>query len=68
MKRDTRNWILAYIKEHTRVFGCAPTVRQIARACDLKSTSTVVYHLDILQAQGKLMRRRYKRRGITLTI
>lgn len=47
------DFIRQYIAEH----GFAPSVREIARAIDIKSTRAVQYHLDILVRDGLLERR-----------
>lgn len=54
-------YIEAYIEEHQY----APTVREMARACDI-AQSTVVYHLEVLEQAGRLRRSRYKSRGLRL--
>ena len=55
-------FIEAYITEHQR----SPTIREIARACGKISTSSVSYHLDKLEAQGRIIRSWYKSRSIRL--
>ena len=51
------DYICAYMVQH----GYAPTVRTIGQACHL-SPSTVVYHLDKLEAWGWLTREPHERR------
>jgi repressor LexA len=51
-QRETLNWVKSFIQEH----GMPPTVREIGRAFDIKSSSV----FDLLQA---LERKGYLRRG-----
>lgn len=55
------NFIEAYIEQH----HSSPSVREIASACSV-SLSTVVYHLQDLEQEGRLRRSRYKSRSIRL--
>lgn len=62
LAKSIYEFIEAYIQEHQY----APTMREIARACGKISTSTVSYHLDALEAQGRIIRSWYKSRSIRL--
>jgi SOS-response transcriptional repressor LexA len=55
-------FIESYIQEHQY----SPTVREISKACGKISLSTVNYHLDGLEAEGRIMRSWYKSRSIRL--
>jgi repressor LexA len=44
--------ILSAIQEYAAVHGCSPTNREIAKAADLKSASSVLHHLQELKAAG----------------
>jgi SOS-response transcriptional repressor LexA len=47
--------ILTYIHRFQQAYpGLSPSYREIAAAVDLRSTSTVFYHLRRLAAQGKI--------------
>ena len=62
---DNTERIYAYLvekwTEHTEI----PSYREIARDCDLAVT-TVVYHLDKLEGQGRIVREANKARNIRL--
>lgn len=55
IKRKIYDFILSFKAEHD---GCAPSIIEIAKACGMKSTSTVRYHLDGLESL-KLIRCNY---------
>jgi SOS-response transcriptional repressor LexA len=55
-------FIETYIQEHQY----SPTVREIAHHCGKLSLSTVVYHLDALEYEGRIRRSRYKSRSLRL--
>lgn len=44
-------FVVAYKQEHD---GLAPSHREIMEACEIPSTSTVAYILDVLQAAGRI--------------
>lgn len=46
--------ILQFIRQYRASNGYPPTVREIAGALGISSTSTVHHHLRALQAKGKL--------------
>ncbi|MCL2771064.1 MAG: transcriptional repressor LexA [Firmicutes bacterium] len=58
--------ILDFITEEHRKTGLMPTVREIGEAMNLKSTCTIVYHLNKLEEQGKIERSSKKSRHITI--
>ncbi len=49
--------VLQFVASYVDSEGYAPSYRQIAAACGLKSTSNVAYHLDKLVAAGWLRRK-----------
>lgn len=56
------SYIEAYIKEHQY----SPSIREIADSCGDISLSTVSYHLDGLETEGRIIRSWYKSRSIRL--
>ncbi len=63
---DNQARILAYIKEQIQSKGYPPSVREIANAVGLKSTSTVHGHLQRLQKRGLLHRDAMKPRAMEI--
>lgn len=59
--------ILAYVREHLTAHGYPPTVRQIADAVGLSSSSTVAYQLGRLEDKGALYRHARLIRGLRVT-
>jgi repressor LexA len=59
--------ILDYIAATLRARGYPPSVREIARAVGLASTSAVHHHLQILEREGYLERGATQSRAIRLT-
>jgi SOS-response transcriptional repressor LexA len=55
-------FLATYIAEKKK----APSQREIAQACGGISLSTVSYHLDALEAEGRILRAWYKSRSIRL--
>ena len=51
---DKTDNILEYVRQFSKEHGFAPSVREIGAAVGLKSTASVSYHLQQLQAQGLL--------------
>ena len=64
---DKQLRVLAYVKEHIRKHGYAPSVREICRALDLRSTSTVHGYLARLQKKGLIKKDALKPRTILIT-
>ncbi|MFH1145004.1 MAG: transcriptional repressor LexA [Candidatus Eisenbacteria bacterium] len=56
--------ILAYIVDVQQTRGAPPTVREIGRSTGIRSTNGVAYHLDRLEREGWIRRRRGCARGI----
>ena len=57
--------ILNYINKKLNSEGHAPSVREIATAVNLKSTSSVQYHLDNLVKKGHLSKKANLSRSIS---
>lgn len=53
---DTRSRIMDFIHSYYREKGYAPTVRDIARGCQISSSSVVQYHLNVLEKEGSIRR------------
>jgi len=58
--------IYAYIREHIRSRGYAPSMMEIAGRFRLASPATVHKHLTHLEAKGLIRRRRHQSRGIEI--
>ena len=58
--------VLKYIYEQVELKGYPPTVREIGKAVDLSSTSTVHGHLARLEKKGLILRDPTKPRAIEL--
>ena len=61
-----RQRILEFVQRFYSENGIPPTVRDIQKACDISSTSVVVYNLDKLSQAGYLNRRPDVARGIEI--
>lgn len=64
--RQTR--ILDFLRGFLDDRGYPPTIRDIARGCDISSTSVVEYNLRVLEREGHITRDREVSRGIGLSI
>ena len=64
---DRKVKILDFIAATLRTRGVPPSVREIARAVGLASTSAVHHHLQILEREGYLERGAAQARAIRLT-
>ncbi len=65
-KTATREKIFAFLQAYRQENGYAPTLREIAKACAIKSLSAVQFHLDRLERDGVIRRDKDKSRSITL--
>ena len=59
--------ILTFIRDFVSRNPYPPTVREIAKGCQISSTSVVDYNLSVLEAEGHLTRIPHVSRGIVLT-
>lgn len=64
--RVTSEQVADAIESRTAALGYPPTVRELCDALGLKSTSTIAYHLDRLEALGVLAPRGGKNRTLTV--
>lgn len=64
---DNQQRILEYIKSEIQTKGYPPSVREIANAVGLKSTSTVHGHLQRLEKRGLIHRDAMKPRAMEVT-
>lgn len=62
----TRDQILEFVADHISSEGYAPTIREIAAAVGLKSSSTVQGHVDRLEKDGLITRRKDASRTIQI--
>jgi len=61
-----RKQILEFISDFIARRGYAPSVRDIAEACHISSSSVTQYHLNVLQKRGYIQRDQEVSRSITL--
>ena len=54
-KSDKAEQILEFVNQFVQENGYAPSVREIGQAVGLRSTASVSYHLQQLQAKGSLL-------------
>ncbi len=62
-RNDTRNKIYDFICNFLKENKYAPTIREICEALDIKSTSTVKYHIDNLMNDGLISKNSLKQRS-----
>jgi repressor LexA len=55
-KPEVRERILEFIRHSLDDRGYAPTVRDILKGCNLRSTSVVQHHLNTLEKEGRIRR------------
>ena len=65
-RRERTDRVLAFIRGYSTILGYAPSIRDIVDGCELGSTSTALYHLDILEREGWLKRDPKVSRSIVL--
>jgi repressor LexA len=63
---DKQQRVLTYVKDQIKKEGYAPSVREICKALDLKSTSTVHGYLVRLQRKGLIQKASLKPRTIRI--
>ena len=54
MSNATTEQVLAYIIRFRAQYGVSPTVREVQAGLDIRSTSVVHYHLELLVEAGRL--------------
>ena len=65
MKLNKQNEILTFIQHKIENVGYSPSIREIAEKVNLKSTSSVQYHLDNLIKKGLLSKKPNQSRTLT---
>ena len=58
--------VMDYIRKFTEENGYTPSVREIAKECDIKSTATVHSYIEKLQNRGYLNKTDNKKRAVTI--
>jgi len=66
MLSDKRQQVINFIARFIKKKGYAPSVREIAKGCNINSPSMVQYHLNILEHDGYIRRDRSIPRSISL--
>jgi DNA-binding MarR family transcriptional regulator len=66
MAYESTEAVYQFLKDYIRKHNFPPTVREIGESCHL-ARSTVMRHLDRLEAMGRITRQPGKARSITLT-
>jgi SOS regulatory protein LexA len=67
MKRGTQKEnVFTFIEEYISLHGYGPAVREICEGLGLSSTATVHYHLRALEAAGRIVMEKGKKRAISL--
>lgn len=61
---ELRERMYQFIVKYINDMGFSPTVREIANAVGLKSTSSVYSHLTQLEIEGRIKRKQYSPRTI----
>lgn len=56
-----------YIKNYIAEKGYPPTIREICKGIDIKSTSTISYYLKKLEDSNRIVKGSYKNRALQLT-
>ena len=62
--KNTRECVYQFIVKYIFDNGFAPTVREICKAINLKSTSSVYAHLVRLETEGRIKTKPYSPRAI----
>lgn len=62
--KSTREFVYQFIVKYISDNGYAPSVREIGKAVDLKSTSSVYAHLVHLETEGRIKTKSYSPRAI----
>lgn len=60
------NEIYLYTVEYVKLNGFPPSIREICKQCNIKSTATAFSYLEKLRSQGLLEKNPNKKRAITL--
>lgn len=63
---DKSELVFEYIKNYITQYGYAPTVRDICKSCDLKSTATAFAYINELVKRGVINKVNCKNRAVSL--
>lgn len=66
IKKNTKELILDYITKYYEENGYSPTIREISKATNIKSTSTIHNYLVLLNNSGEIIKNSSKNRAITI--
>ncbi len=58
--------VMDYIRKFSETNGYTPSVREIGKECNIKSTATVHSYIEKLQTKGYLNKTDYKKRAVTI--
>lgn len=58
--------VMDYIRKFSEEYGYTPSVREIAKECNIKSTATVHSYLERLKNKGYVNRTMNKKRSVTI--
>ncbi len=58
--------VMDYIRKFSEEYGYTPSVREIAKECNIKSTATVHSYLERLKDKGYVNRTMNKKRSVTI--
>ncbi|MBN2469453.1 MAG: hypothetical protein JXN59_01920 [Anaerolineae bacterium] len=64
---ETTMLVFKFIRQYAATYPWSPSLREIADGCGFSCASSVVRHLDHLQAWGLIVREPGKARSIGLT-
>ena len=64
-KEEKLKKVLNFIEEFTKEYNYPPSVREIAEACEIKSTASVYDYVDELTKSGKLVKNGNKKRTLS---
>lgn len=63
---DKSEEVFEFVKKYFKENGYAPTVREICKACDLKSTATAFNYLNSLAERGAIKKTQRRNRAVSL--
>lgn len=63
---EMREHMYAFIVAYLAQEGRAPTLREISTACGMNSRGHTLYHLNILEREGRIVRPSHIHRAIRL--
>lgn len=63
---DKSNEVFEFVQKYITENGYAPSVREVCKACNLKSTATAFYYLNKLADEGLINKTNTKNRAVSL--